>query len=94
MGNPPPNNEYRRDYGGERVLTADKVEITDGLRVWTNDLEKGAITLEDAEYEWHGPENRYVLWFRVLRDDRPEDRGVLQSDDRVATRHPFSREIA
>ncbi|MFA5709320.1 hypothetical protein [Mycolicibacterium sp.] len=90
----PPNDEYRRSYGGERVLTADRVEIVDGLRVWTNDLETGTISLADAEYEWNGSERRYVLWFKVIRDDRPGERGVLQSDDRVATRHPFTREAA
>lgn len=93
MGDPP-NEEYRKDYAGERVLTADRVEITDGLRVWTNDLEAGFIDLGDAEFEWHGGESRYVLWFRVIRDDKPGDRGVLQSHDRVSTRHPFSREVA
>ena len=93
MGNPP-NNEYRKDYAGERVLTADGVEITEGLRVWTNNLEAGVISLENADFEWHGPEQRYVLWFRVIRDDMPNDRGHLQSDDRVATRHPFTGKAA
>lgn len=93
MGNPP-NDEYRKDYAGERVLTADRVVITEGLRVWTNDLEAGTISLADAEYEWHGPESRYVLWFRVMVDGDSNQRGVLQSDDRVTTRHPFSREVA
>lgn len=90
----PPNGEYRRDYNGEQVLTADGVPITDGLRVWTNDLESGVITLDHADFEWHGPEERYVLWFRVIRDDMPDDRGCLQSDHRVATRHPFSGRTA
>lgn len=90
----PPNNEYRKPYNGERVLTADRVEITEGLRVWTNDLETGVISLENADFEWHGPEQRYVLWFRVIRDKFPNDHGCLQSDDRVATRHPFSGKSA
>lgn len=90
----PPDNQYRKPYGGERVLTADRIEIVDGLRVWTNDLDAGRISLDEADYEWNGSENRYVLWFSVIRDNRPDDRGVLQSDDRVATRHPFTRESA
>lgn len=90
----PPNNAYRKKYEGERVLTADQVVITEGLRVWTNDLETGAITLKEADYEWNANEDRYVLWFSVIRDGKPGDRGVLQSDDRVATRNPFDRKPA
>lgn len=93
MGNPP-NNEYRKPYSGEQVLTADGVPVTEGLRVWTNNLEPGAISLSDAHFEWHGPEERYVLWFRVILDAVPNSRGVLQSDNRVATRDPFNGEPA
>lgn len=92
--NRPPNDEYRKPYNGEQVLTADGVVITEGLRVWTNNLDAGVISLKGADFEWHGPEQRYVLWFRVLRDDMPNDHGLLQSDDRVATRHPFSGKAA
>lgn len=87
----PPNNQYRKPYGGERVLTADGVAIVEGLRVWTNDLDNGAVTLTAAHFEWHGVEDRYVLWFRVIRDKFPGEDGVMQSDDRVATRNPFDR---
>lgn len=86
-----PDGVMHKPYAGEDVYTADRVKIVEGLRVWTNDLEAGAVTLADADYEWNGSEGRYVLWFRVILDERPNDRGVLQSDDRVATRHPFDR---
>jgi hypothetical protein len=89
--NKPPNDVYHKPYAGERVLTADKVPIVEGLRVWTNDLDTGHISLADADYEWNGSENRYVLWFNVIRDKHPGERGVLQSDDRVATRNPFNQ---
>lgn len=86
----PPNGEYRKDYNGEPVKTADGVVITDGLRVFTNNLDRGVISLARAEFEWHGGENRYVLWFDVVLDTsykgEPKAGRELQSDDRVATR--------
>lgn len=30
-----------------------------------------------------------MLWFRVIREDVPNDRGQLQSDDRATARHLF-----
>ena len=39
----PPNGEYRKDYSGETVLTADRKPIVDGLRVFTNNLDRGVI---------------------------------------------------
>lgn len=86
----PPNGEYRKDYKGETVLTADRKPITDGMRVFTNNLDRGVVDLSHAEYEWHGGEERYVLWFDVLLDTsykgEPMTGRELQSDDRVATR--------
>ena len=86
----PPNNEYRKDYNGEPVKTADGVVIADGLRVFTNNLDRGVVDLSRAEYEWHGGERRYVLWFDVLLDTsykgEPKSGREMQSDDRVATR--------
>jgi hypothetical protein len=64
--------------------TADGVLITEGLRVWTNDLERGHISLAEAGYETNQNTGDKTLWFHVIR--RPGDRGVLQSSDRVATR--------
>ena len=86
----PPNNEYRKDYNGEPVKTADGVVIANGLRVFTNNLDRGTVDLSRAEYEWHGGEQRYVLWFDVLLDTsykgEPKSGREMQSDDRVATR--------
>lgn len=88
----PPNGERRRTYAGEKVLTADRQCITDGLRVYTNNLDRGTVDLSSASYEWHGGEGRYVLWFDVVIDtlytgeSAPVGRRVQQSDDRVATR--------
>lgn len=64
--------------------TADGVLITEGLRVWTNDLERGHISLAEAGYETNQNTGDKTLWFHVIR--RLGDRGVLQSSDRVATR--------
>lgn len=86
----PPNNEYRKPYAGETVKSADGVALTDGLRVFTNNLDRGVVDLSRAEYEWHGGEDRYVLWFHVrvdtTYDGKTVERSDLQSDDRVATR--------
>lgn len=86
----PPNNEYRKPFAGEQVKTADGVVLADGLRVFTNNLDRGAVDLSDAHYEWHAGESRYVLWFDVrvdtTYDGKTVDRRVSQSDDRVATR--------
>lgn len=89
-----PNGISHKPYDGEQVLTADGVVIRDGLRVWTNDLELGHVDLAGADYEWNSSEKRYVLWFRVIRDDQPAERGVLQSDDRVTTHHPRTGKAA
>ncbi|WP_071288724.1 hypothetical protein [Mycolicibacterium llatzerense] len=90
----PPNQVFHKPYAGEQVVTADGAPIAEGLRVWTNDLETGEITLIDAEYEWNASAGRYVLWFKVIRDSHPGERGVHQSDDRVATRNPFTHKRA
>lgn len=87
----PPDGQYRKQYNGETVKTADGVVITQGLRVFTNELSRGVISLDSkAEFEWHGGENRYVLWFHVNVDTNykgePVTQVLLQSDDRVATR--------
>jgi hypothetical protein len=90
MRNPPPGDVYEKKYTGETVLTANGVPIVDGLRVFTNNLDRGVVDLSRANYEWNGVENRYVLWFDVLVDTtykgEPTSSRDLQSDDRVATR--------
>lgn len=76
------------------VKTADGVPITHGMRVFTNNLDRGVIDLLDevrpATYEWHGPENRWVLWFEVRCFENYKGEAstssVLQSHDRVARR--------
>lgn len=89
MGNPP-DGKYHKPYNGETVKTADGVVITESLRVFTNEMSLGAITLDRARFEWHAVENRYVLWFHVHVDTNYRGESVnqvfLQSDDRVATR--------
>lgn len=86
----PPNDQRHKPYNGEKVLTVDRVEIVDGLRVYTNNLDQGVIDLSRAEYEWHEGERRYVLWFDVKLDTNykgePTTGREMQSDDRVITR--------
>lgn len=70
--------------------TANGVEIVDGLRVFTNNLDRGTVDLSRANWEWHGPEGVYHFWFDVKCDTNykgePSSDRVMQSDDRVATR--------
>ena len=94
----PTTNEYGRRVwtpNDPPVRTADGVVITHGLPVFTNNLDLGTVDLgvdggREATYEWHGPENRWVLWFDVLavRNYKGEasNERVMQSHDRVAAR--------
>ena len=74
----------------DKVFTADRQLIVEGLRVFTNNLDRGTVDLSRASYEWHGPEARWVLWFDVVLDTdykgQPTTGREMQSDDRVATR--------
>lgn len=95
----PTKDEYGRPIwtpADPVVLTADGKPIVHGMRVFTNNLDRGVIDLtgeltgRGANYEWHGVEERWVLWFDVLchenyKGEATNDR-VLQSHDRVATR--------
>lgn len=77
----------------DKAFTANGVEIVDGLRVFTNNLDRGTVKLDGAQWEWHGPEGKHHLWFDVMCDTNykgetnPEGYRVMQSDDRVATRY-------
>jgi len=85
------------------VRTADGVALAQGLRVFTNNLDRGVVDLTGeltgraATYEWHGVENRWVLWFDVVctesyKGEAMNGSRVLQSHDRVATR--FNGKVA
>ena len=71
-------------------LTADRKPIVDGMRVFTNNLDRGVVDLSSAYKEWNPVQDRWVLWFHVLVDTNykgePAVSRDLQSDDRVATR--------
>ena len=76
---------------GDPVFTTDGVQIVQGLRVFTNNLDTGTVDLSRASYDWHGPEDRWQLWFDVIvdhdyRGNPVEGHRELQSDCRVATR--------
>ena len=73
--------------------TADGVPIVDGLRVWTNDLETGRISMEDLAFEKNENTGEVTMWFRVIRDNKLE-RGISQSNDRVAVVNPFNGKTA
>lgn len=68
------------------AFTADGVLITDGLRVWTNDLKPGAVILASAWKESNG-----VVWFHIRMDDG--EKGMADGE-RMATVHPFTRKPA
>lgn len=79
-------------YNGrtKTARTANGIEITQGLRVFTNNLDRGTVDLSRADWEWHGPEGTYHLWFDVVLDTsykgEPKTGREMQSDDRVTTR--------
>jgi hypothetical protein len=73
------------------IKSADRQVLSQGVRVFTNNLDRGTVDLSDLDYEWHAGEKRWVPWFDVLVDidykgNLSADK-VLQSDDRVATRY-------
>ena len=77
---------------GDPVFTTDGVQITQGLRVFTNNLDRGTIDLARASFDWHEPEQRWQLWFDVVLDHDYKGNPVisqieLQSDCRVTTRY-------
>lgn len=60
--------------------TANGVPVTVGLRVWTNDLERGTV-VGPAPY----PNPYESVWYDVLTE-----RGrVMQDGQRMTTRHPM-----
>jgi hypothetical protein len=76
------------DFAAPR--TADGHPIVEGMRVFTNNLDRGTVDLSRAEWHWYATENRYHLWFDVKCDTsykgEPMTGGYQQSDDRVARR--------
>lgn len=65
------------------MKTANGVEITDGLRVWDYNLDRGVVDLSSLGSDG---------WFYVGLDDQ---RGrTLMNWERVTTRHPFTGELA
>ncbi|AZV00884.1 hypothetical protein KIY87_gp11 [Mycobacterium phage Malec] len=90
----PPNGQYRKAFDPElhrfAAKTADGVPIYQGMRVFTNNLDRGVVDLSRAEFEWHAGEGIYHLWFDVLVDTNYRGERVsqrdMQSDDRVTTR--------
>lgn len=74
------------------MKTANGVTIEQGLRVWTNDLERGWVDLEYRDPWFEGEGSRREGWFYV--QVHGELRRVIQSESRVSTRHPFTGEKA
>ena len=74
----------------DKAFTANGVEIVDGMRVFTNNLDKGTVDLSSAAWEWYEGEGKHHLWFEVNVDTsykgEPVSQRYSQSDDRVATR--------
>jgi hypothetical protein len=73
-----------------RMKTVDRRPIVDGLRVFTNNLDRGTVDLSRLDFEYNHSEKRWVPWFDVNLDTnykgRPTTGKELQSDDRVTTR--------
>jgi hypothetical protein len=81
------------EFGG---MTADGIEIMDGLRVWTNNLELATVTINDRFKPWRevfqNPEDsrfgQVEWWFYVTLDSGGNQ---IMSESRVSTRHPDGR---
>lgn len=89
-----PDGPVSREFD---AVTADGVKVADGLRVWTNNLDRGTVRFAGMapiyrpRYEWHPSYpveqpvdfDRGVWWFDVETDNG----GVTSQDGgRVATR--------
>lgn len=73
----------------DRMRTADGVLITDGLRVWDYDLNRGVVDLSNARFMVkYAPSDG---WFNVRLDAGGRS---LMNAERVCVRHPFTRESA
>jgi hypothetical protein len=66
--------------------TANGVPITEGLAVWTSDLERATVVTLDGSFEEGGE-----TWFYVSTAVSSRS---LASESRVTTRHPFTGEKA
>jgi hypothetical protein len=80
--------------------TADGVEIVQGLRVFTNDLDAGyidlnrGVTWEENQNPSHPNFGTKTPWFYVVLDKDPSGRGKEMTPDRVGTVHPSTRKRA
>lgn len=87
--NPHPHDRDRADFCGPTPVeipldhTADGVQITLGLRVWTNDLDRATVV---------APPRYGDGWWEVLTDGR--ERPDILDGSRMGTRHPSTREKA
>lgn len=77
---------------GYVLRTADRVPITNGLAVWTNDLEVGTVDLgySDRRQDGWPPKGEFWFYVQVPGESRP----VQQSETRVSTVHPFTGQRA
>jgi len=83
-GNPQP---FDPEFNPHRNRTDDGVLIVEGLRVWTNNLDRGVIVAKawdgDHPYPWQ-------WWWRVWLDtdynDKPIDRVVQMNGTRMSTK--------
>lgn len=77
------------DVDIDNMRTADGVPIVDGMRVWDYDLNRGTVDLSNARWMLaYGP---FSGWFDVRLDNGGRS---LMNAERVAVRHPMTREAA
>jgi hypothetical protein len=76
----------------DKMFTADGVEIVDGLRVWTNNLDRATVIISDRFRPWaeKNENNGHVEgWFYVVLDSKNGNAGgagnQIMSESRVAT---------
>ncbi len=70
-------------------VTGDGVPITDGLLVWTNNLDLARVSFTDTR-DLHSPS--FDGWFMVRLVHNDAQRCL--NGERLGTRHPFTRQPA
>lgn len=78
--------ESYRESHPKFFVTADGVEIVDGMTVWDHDLKRSVVNIGRTSFVyWHG-------WFEMAYPNG--DRAPIMNGERLRVRHPSTGEKA